>query len=96
MIECQNALRAVAAYVAQNSDTFVTWGPLPTQEERRAQRSAIKALGRDIEALADGPVEGSTRGSFQRYLSRLHSLGFHPKGTLVSDVAQAFHHALDA
>ncbi|MGX7877331.1 hypothetical protein ACVDG5_036140 [Mesorhizobium sp. ORM6] len=40
--------------------------------------------------MADGPMDGPARESFQRHLQRLQNLGFQPKGTLVSDVAQAF------
>lgn len=95
MDECKNALRAVAAYVAQNSSAFASSGRmLPAQQLEH--RSAIEAFGRDVGALADGPIDSSARGAFQRYLSGLHALGFHPKGSLVSEVAQAFHQALDA
>jgi len=85
------ALTAVADYTRRNADFFVTHGPkLPTPAERAERKQRILALANkvgELATIADRPVNYR---QFEEVLTDLHSAGFFPENSLVSDVAQGF------
>ena len=87
----QSALKAVAKYVRQHSELFVTDGPasLPSAERKRRQRD-IEAIAERIEQLA-ATTDGNSADylQFEELLRQLHALGFFPTIELVSNVAKA-------
>jgi hypothetical protein len=96
--ECQSrkdraaALKAVAAYVLQHSDGFVTDGPrMLTQEQKQERKQRIETVARKIDNLA-APAERGEVGyePFETLLGELHRLGFFPETSLVSAVAHSF------
>jgi hypothetical protein len=87
------ALKAVAAYVFQHSDAFVTDGPrMLNTEQRQERRQNIEAVAKKIDGLGASAGRGEVvdYGQFETLLGELHRLGFFPLTSLVSAVARSF------
>jgi hypothetical protein len=88
---CAAALKAVAAYTREHSSIFVVDGPgtLDRSEKARRQRT-IESVADKIDALAAAASEGRARyHEFEALLGELHTAGFYPLMSLISDVAHA-------
>jgi hypothetical protein len=90
-VASQSALRAVASYVRQHSNLFVSDGPqLTTAAERKRRQGDIEAIADKLDLMAEATGgSGAEYAEFEVMLHQLHALGFFPTIDLVSDVAKA-------
>ena len=98
LIRCAAALRAIAEYSRRNASFFVTSIPRLLDPATRAHHvGRITELAGEIDALADAVEGGAAVGyrQFEAILGELHTAGFWPEGSLVSEVAYAFQAAVE-
>jgi hypothetical protein len=84
------ALKAVAGYTRGMSMFFVQSGPKSfNPEEKTNHEKRIIELADKIDSLAI--ADDASYEQFEKILRQLHTLGFFPDNSLVSDVARAFY-----
>jgi hypothetical protein len=85
------ALKAVAEYTRKHSSIFVVDGPRMLDRSEKARRQKkIEAVADKIDALAVVASDGNGNYvEFESMLGELHTAGFYPQMSLISDVAHA-------
>ncbi len=95
IVTAADALGTVARYVRLHADKTARDGAaLFSPEEAQARKQQVEALADRVDDLAkteDGPPRYA---DFELLLHKLHDLGFHPDGRLVSAVAHAIQRGL--